>query len=274
MRITLIQPDVAWRCPMRNIETCAELIARANPAGGGLIVLPEMFATGFAMDPGLAEAPDGPARDALRRWSREYGCWLLAGLAARDETGAARNAAVLHDPQGRPIGLYAKTYPFPLTGEGEHFPPGHGPTCWQVDQWRLVPGVCYDLRFPELFRRPPAAGAELLVVLANWPTVRLAHWRALLVARAIENQAFVAGVNRVGSDPNVDYPGGSMIVDPRGQVLVELDNRPGWAAATIDLDECHQWRRTLPALADAGILPPPPDAGHPPTPPDADARPS
>ncbi len=114
----------------------------------------------------------------------------------------------------------------------------------------MAPLVCYDLRFPEIFRRAAVQGATLLVVIANWPAPRVAHWRQLLIARAIENQAYVVGVNRAGSDPKLVYPGSSLVIDPRGAIVAELDDRPGLLTATLDLAALEEYRRQFPALAD------------------------
>ena len=114
----------------------------------------------------------------------------------------------------------------------------------------LAPLVCYDLRFPEAFRRATVAGANLLLVIANWPTPRLAHWTQLLIARAIENQAYVVGVNRCGADPQVPYPGGSVVIDPRGQIITQLDSKPGVLRADLKLAELLEYRQAFPALAD------------------------
>ncbi|MEM7603581.1 MAG: nitrilase-related carbon-nitrogen hydrolase, partial [Verrucomicrobiota bacterium] len=110
--------------------------------------------------------------------------------------------------------------------------------------------ICYDLRFPELFRRATAGGAELIVVIASWPTVRMEHWLTLLKARAIENLAYVVGVNRCGSDPNVDYPGRSVVIDPFGEILADAGGEDGLVGVEIDLARVRDWRAEFPALKD------------------------
>ena len=110
--------------------------------------------------------------------------------------------------------------------------------------------ICYDLRFPELFRRVTAKGAELIVVVANWPSVRLDHWLTLLKARAIENLAYVVGVNRCGSDPNHQYPGRSVVIDPWGESVADAGSEEGLIDVTIDHDRLRKWREEFPVLKD------------------------
>jgi predicted amidohydrolase len=164
--------------------------------------------------------------------------------------GRGRNEAVLVDPSGAETARYCKRHPFSLGQEPRHFVAGEAIVVSPVGPFQLAPSICYDLRFPEGYRRATCAGANLLAVIANWPEVRVAHWRALLVARAIENQAYVIGVNRVGSDPKLRYTGQSLIVDPWGRLLADAQDSECAIGADLDLDALLEYRRTLPALGD------------------------
>jgi omega-amidase len=161
-----------------------------------------------------------------------------------------RNESLLFDPDGTQVGRYAKIHRFSFAGEDQHYAAGGTPVRCAVEGWTVQPTICYDLRFPELFRHPSTRGAELICVIANWPITRDSHWLALLKARAIENQAYVAAVNRCGRDPNVEYSGRSQIISPRGEVLEDAGNGEAVIRAEIDLERLHAYRRQFPALDD------------------------
>jgi omega-amidase len=186
---------------------------------------------------------------------------VLAGLVTRDVDGRGRNEAVIFDPAGREVARYSKRHPFSLAGEPSRFSAGQDIVVLPVGSFMLAPSICYDLRFPETYRQATLQGANLLVVIANWPEVRIAHWRALLVARAIENQAYVVGVNRSGADPTLRYTGQSLIVDPWGRLLADAEDGERVIHAELDLAPLEEYRRHLPALADirpddaAGLTP-------------------
>jgi predicted amidohydrolase len=251
MRVHLLQLDLAWEDPEANLRNIAAACDDASLLPGDLVVLPELCTTGFSL-PGaarLAEPVDGPSVRFLRSLAARHGCRFIAGLPLRDDTGRARNAALLLDASG-PLARYDKTHPFSPPREGDHLPAGDRIVVPSLDGLKLSLFVCYDLRFPEIFRSAAAAGAECLVVLASWPETRAEHWRLLLRARAVENQAIVVGVNRVGSDPFFRYPGRSAVIGPHGDAWVELGDRPGWGRAELDDAEVRSWRERFPALRD------------------------
>ncbi len=220
-------------------------------AAPALIVLPEMFASGFSMHVDeIAETADGPTNRFLAELAVEKQCYVVGGVVARAADGRGRNQAAVYDPTGREIGRYDKLHPFSFGQESRHYSGGEDIVLVDCGLWRVAPLVCYDLRFPEIFRHAAQRGATLLVVIANWPAPRVNHWRQLLIARAIENQAYVVGVNRCGNDPQLAYPGSSLIIDPRGEILTQLDKRPGLLTATLDLAGLEAYRRQFPALAD------------------------
>jgi predicted amidohydrolase len=148
------------------------------------------------------------------------------------------------------VARYNKIHPFTLGGESQHYAAGEDLVLTEWAGCKVAPMICYDLRFPELFRSAVRRGAQLFTVIANWPVKREQHWVTLLQARAIENQAYVIGVNRCGTDPKHVYSGRSMIVDPHGNILAEIGNREGMIEAAIDVAALEAWRKDFPALQD------------------------
>lgn len=250
MTVSCFQLNPTWETKASNFESLRELLARERIAAGSLLVLPEMFATGFSMDfASLAEkVADSPTLNFLGEIARQYQCSILAGMVV-DHEGQLTNDAVMVNAEGKLQGRYSKIHPFTPSGEKVAGTPGSEVATFAHGDWTLAPFVCYDLRFPEIFRQATPA-AELLVVLANWPTPRTEHWVTLLRARAIENQAYVVGVNRVGSDPNLDFSGRSLIIDPKGEILADGGSEVTLLSADLDLAAVRQWRKDFPATAD------------------------
>src|SRR5687767_826598 len=227
MRVYCVQPDLLWHDAPANRQRAEKMILAASPQPGSLVVLPETFASGFTGD--VAAGTDSP-HDETAAWlsalAARFDCTLIAGLITTADDGRGRNQAVVCGPAGE-IGRYTKIHRFKLGGESEQFAPGEGPRVFEVETAgdvtvRVAPLVCYDLRFPETFREAALEGVDLFVVIANWPSRREHHWHALLRARAIENQAFVVGVNRTGSDPNADYSGGTSIYNADGRAVLSM----------------------------------------------------
>jgi predicted amidohydrolase len=216
LRVALGEYDTGWHQPDGSLNRASICVQRAASTGARLVVLPEMCATGFTMKPEeWAEKTSGPIFTRLSKMAERSDVWIIAGIAMQDATGY-RNVAAVFDPHGDLVGTYAKQRVFAFAGEHEHYAPGSAPLIVDIDGVRVSPFVCYDIRFPELFRAA-APHADLLVVIANWPAVRRTHWDALLPARAIENLAYVAGVNRTGQGGDIQYDGGSAAYDPWGE---------------------------------------------------------
>ena len=215
LRVALGEYDTGWLDPERSLDRAAVCVARAASGGARLVVLPEMCTTGFTMEPKRwAEGIDGPSFARLSTLAAIHDLWLMAGIAMRTEAGNA-NVAAVFNPEGSLVASYAKQRLFSVAGEAEQYRAGTLPAVIDIDGVRVSPFVCYDLRFPELFRAA-APWSDLIVVIANWPATRRAHWDALLPARAIENLAYVAGVNRTGIAGGIQYDGGSAAYDPWG----------------------------------------------------------
>ncbi len=234
MRICGIQFDIAWERPDENFRRVRELATEAVASGARLVVLPEMFATGFSM---RAEevARHGPETvEFLRGLARDLDVAVVGGLA-EDGRKMPANAAWALAPDGEVLAHYRKIHPFSLAGEQEHFEAGDALSIFGWEGLRIGVFICYDLRFPEPFRAA-ASEVDLMLVIANWPAVRSHAWRSLLVARAIENQCYLLGVNRVGVAQGHEHSGDSALVDPRGEVLCELRAAEGIVAGEVDPD--------------------------------------
>jgi len=244
--------DIQWEDKPANFEKARRLLDRAAPERGSLVVFPEMFATGFSMNvDSVAESYQGETETFLRGLAKEHGLYVIAGAAMRSDSGSARNKALILGPSGDLLGFYAKMRPFAPGGEAEHYVAGTRPTAVQCGGITVSPFVCYDLRFPELFRQAAATHQpELFVVIASWPEKRIEHWVRLLQARAIENQAYVIGVNRVGADPHYSYCGRSLIVDFNGDMLADAGTAEQTIKARLDLAVLRKYRHGLPFLAD------------------------
>jgi predicted amidohydrolase len=191
------------------------MLADANTRPGGLIVLPEMFATGFSLNTNITADRDNTTLTYIQNLADRTQCTVHGGrtLLEPDQPLALNVATICRPdafPSKSPTAEYAKIHPFTFGREGEKFRGGVAVTTYQAAGLTICPAVCYDLRFPELFRRGLALGATAFALGANWPAARQTHWRTLLTARAIENQAYVLGVNRCGNDPHLEYAGGTI----------------------------------------------------------------
>ena len=249
MKVAAIQHDITWENAAATREQVRPLIAQAAQAGARLIVLTEMFATGFTMYPErIAEDEGGPNEQFLREQARLHDAYVIASIAQRGPDGKFRNNAVVAGPDGA-TRRYAKIHPFSYSGEHEHYTAGTDFLTVDVDDLRVSVFVCYDLRFADEFWAL-AQHTDLYVVPANWPEPRREHWRALLRARAIENQSYVLGVNRVGTVKELNHVGDSAIIDPLGRTLVEASRGEAVLVAEVSPEVVTQTRSAFPFLPD------------------------
>ena len=249
MQAVLFQLDILWENKPANFAKVRQLAEANPPPRGSLVVLPEMFATGFSCN--VAATRQDAARETeefLQTLARDFGCCVIGGVITVGDDGRARNEAVAFGPDGM-LARFAKIHPF--RKEQEVHTPGAAIVTFPWGGFEVAPLVCYDLRFPESFRMAARQGASLLVVIANWPIARIDHWVTLLRARAIENQAYVIGVNRCGRDPELVYNGRSLAVDPHGTILVDAGDGEKVVAASLDPAVITKWREDFPALRDA-----------------------
>ncbi len=251
MRIYGCQLDISWENKGENFKRVLALLRKRRLSPGSLVVLPEMFATGFSMNAGaIAEGADGLTDGFLRELAREKGVFVLGGLVRSASRGRILNEAVCIASSGRQVASYVKVHLFSPGDESRHYAPGTEITLFRWGKFKVAVFICYDLRFPEIFRMAVQRGANVLVVIANWPGKRHSHWTALLRARAIENQAYAIGVNRCGSDPQHDYCGGSLVVNPWGETVAEAGQGETLIPANLDMTAINRIRSDFPVLQD------------------------
>lgn len=274
LSITCVQTNLHWENKPANLAMLEEKI-RSIQEKTELVVLPEMFSTGFSMQPELlAETMEGETVQWMQRVAREKRV-ILAGSVIIKEDGQTGTAGPAHAgvrpgyynrliwmlPNGQ-YGYYDKRHRFAFAGEDKHYTAGNKRVIASVKGWRVNLQVCYDLRFPVWARQnspAPRSGEggteaeyDLLLYVANWPERRSHAWKTLLQARAIENQSYVVGVNRVGNDGNgIYHSGDSMVVDPMGEVLFTQKDEEVVHTITLDKNHLHSVRERLPFLKDA-----------------------
>jgi predicted amidohydrolase len=253
LRVALVQQDTVWQDPAANLARAAGFAEQAARAGARVAVFPELFTLGFTMAPEpFAETIPGPTSEALATLSKRFGLYLV-GSAVEAHAPHPRNAAFVTAPDGSLVAAYRKIHPFSYGEEHRHYSGGEDCPVFDVDGIPCGLQICYDLRFPEPFRALAAQGAEVVFLPANWPVRRIAAWSTLLAARAIENQFAVCGVNRVGRDPGLEYPGKSAIHDCFGEVIARGDATEGLVVGDIDLEKLRAWRERFPALRDRRV---------------------
>jgi predicted amidohydrolase len=251
MKIAAVQHDIVWEDPPANFARLAPMIEHAAADGVRLVVLTEMYATGFSMDTDrIAEPFDGPSAQFLVDQARAHGLWVCGSVPER-QPGHARpsNCLVLAGPDGT-VHRYCKIHPFSYSGEDERYDAGDQLVTVNVEGVRLSLFVCYDLRFADEFWAL-ARDTDCYLIPANWPEQRRDHWRTLLRARAIENLAYVVGANRVGSGGGADYVGDSAIVGPFGEELADgADAGEAILVADVDPEIVAKTRARYPFLDD------------------------
>ncbi len=262
LTITLVQTQLVWEDKAANLQLLEEKI-KSIPGKTEIVVLPEMFSTGFSMKPGLlAETMEGPSVEWMRRISAEERKIITGSLIIKEvaDNGdeAYFNRLVWMLPNGQ-LGVYNKRHLFAYAHEHDHYTPGEKRLIASVKDWKINLQVCYDLRFPVWARQvPPTAGEnwrglyDVLIYVANWPERRSHAWKTLLQARAIENQCYVVGVNRVGTDGNdIYHSGDSMVVDPLGEVLYHKKDEEDLFTITLDKNHLSEVRNRFPFWEDA-----------------------
>lgn len=251
MHIFALQYDIVWEDRPANVATIRRLLDETKSPAGSMIVLPEMALTGFSMNvERVAESSARESEAAFVKLARDYQSWVVGGLVTRMDDARGRNEAVILDPGGAIAGRYTKMHPFSYTGEQEHYASGDEPGVIECAGLKVAPFVCYDLRFPEIFRTATRRGAEVFIVIACWLEGRHNHWPVLLRARAIENQAWVVGVNRVGRDPRHNYLGGSCVIDPTGEIVAKAGDGEAVVQSSLSLERLQSARAEFPALRD------------------------
>lgn len=252
MKIALLQLDIAFGKPEANYAAAERKIREAAAGRPDCLILPELWTTGYDLTRLDAIAdPEGQATGALMSaLAREYNVNIVAGsVAARLASGITNTMYVFSRSGGR-IAEYSKLHLFRLMDEHLYLQPGAAKGLFELDSVPCAGLICYDLRFPEWVRVHMAEGAEVLFLSAEWPLPRLAHWRALLISRAIENQCYVVACNRAGSDPANAFAGHSMIIDPWGGIVCEASGNEQILCGELDLAKVREVRSQIPVFAD------------------------
>lgn len=245
IRLTIAQQRIL---PERevNIMKGMSLIKRALQVKANIVILPELFNTGFYKHNYECVEPLEDELSLLLKISQQKDIMIIAGLAEREGDDLYNSAVIIY--RGKIIGKYRKTHLFPLTDEKKYFKAGDKLEVFETPFGKIGLLICYEVRFPELSRKLVKMGAEIIAIPAEFPKERIEHWRVLLQARAIENQVFVVGVNCVEGD--LDYGGHSMLVDPMGSILIEASEYQEVMMSDIRLSEVYEVREKLPFLKD------------------------
>jgi predicted amidohydrolase len=250
MRISLIQSDIIWEHKNANLLFYESLLSGLTDKTD-LVVLPEMCTTGFSMHPELlAETLEGETITAFKRMAAGFGFAIAGTFIGKDST-RFYNRAFFIQPDGQ-VDVYDKRHLFRMGDEGKHYTSGNAKKIVSYLGWNIRLSVCYELRFP-VWLRTVKNDYDLLLVMANWPESRQHVWTSLLTARALENQAFVCGVNRIGTDVNgIVHSGGSMLINAYGTTLTDSEQE-GVSIQTLDLnlEELHRFRQKFPVWKDA-----------------------
>lgn len=250
MKIAALQFDIAWEDRERNYSRVRHFAKQAQTKNADLLVLPEMFATGFSLNPSVtAEEVDGPTTRFLKTVATEFDLDIIAGATFKASLGKALNCAVVFDRTGKRIACYSKMKLFSFAGENLTHIPGESPVVFKIGGLNAACFICYDLRFPSLFEMV-AKTCDVVFVIASWPKSRSKHWDILIPARAVENQLYVVGVNRVGEGDGLSYNGGTQIVSPLGDQIVHAQSIEQLVFAEIDPMVVKRVREEMPFLAD------------------------
>lgn len=250
MNIAFAQMDIAWLDPRANLAKISRFIDEASQGGAEIVLFPEMCLTGFSMEPEKAAvAENGPEIQALIDLTRKSDAVVIAGAAVRDDRGRYTNRALVMK-RGKLLGDYSKINLFSFSGEHNSYSNGSGLLLFEHKGAVFCPLICYDLRFPELFLRAAGEVTGAFLVIANWPKSRAAHWKTLLKARALDSQAAVIGVNRVGSGGSLDYVGDSSAFTAKGEQCVDFSDGEQLLTMDLDLAEAARFRKAFTVLAD------------------------
>lgn len=253
MKVGLVQYNPAWEDKNKNREKIDILLTKFK-VKVDLLVFPEMTLTGFTMNASaFSETLYGESFKYFAELAKEQGSHIITGIIESNEN-KYYNSLLHINKNGELIKVYRKIHPFSYSTEDQNYTRGEKTVVTQIDGWNAGLSICYDLRFPELYRYYGKERAELIVVIANWPVTRIEHWRTLLKARAIENQCYVAGVNRVGDDPALKYNGFSSIFDPMGSELISSSDEETIISEEISIEKVKETREKLPFLDDIFLI--------------------
>ncbi len=252
MKIGLLQYSPIWESKKENKEKI--LLLLESEIDMDLLIFPEMTLTGFTMKSDeFAESLLGESSKFFSELAISKKTHIFAGVIIKGKRKSF-NTLIHIKPDGKLLKLYRKIHPFSYSKEDQFFDPGSKPARTKVKSWQVGLSICYDLRFPELYRKYGKKRTHLIVNIANWPDTRIEHWHTLLKARAIENQCYVAGVNRVGDAQGLHYNGFTSIFDPMGKIIVSVENEERIIIAEIDRNIVDETRKKFPFLDDIALI--------------------
>ncbi len=253
MKIGLLQYSPVWEDKEANKEKISDLLD-AIKTEIDLLIFPEMTLTGFTMQSEkFAEAIEGESFNYFSSLAKKLNCSVIAGIIV-NQSGKYFNTLIHIEDNGKLKNQYHKIHPFSFSNEDKHYSAGDKPIVTKIIGWKTGLSICYDLRFPEIYRQYGRNRVPLIINIANWPDTRIDHWRTLLKARAIENQCYVVGVNRVGDTQGLHYNGFSSIYDPMGKTVVSIENEERIITAEIDENIVDEIRKKFPFLEDIKLI--------------------
>jgi omega-amidase len=253
MKVALVQYSPVWENPNKTIQKLDLLIDNADLSNVSLLVFPELSLTGFTMKSEIfAEEMDGISFNYFMHLSRRLKKHIFAGIIERDGKDIY-NSLIHFDNKGLIRVIYRKIHPFSLAKENKHYNAGRETITTKIDKVTFGLSICYDLRFPELYRHYGNEKIDVLINIANWPFARINHWDTLLQSRAIENQSYIIGVNRIGNDPYLEYPGHSSVISPMGEIVGQTLEEE-ILVVEINSDTVSEIRTELPFLDDIKLL--------------------
>lgn len=252
MKIACVQMDIAFADPQKNFVTAEKYIKECAEAGADVIVLPEMWNTGYALGRLLELADDNgeKTKTMLTLLAKRFQVNIVAGSVATKKASGFYNTMYVVNRNGNLVAEYDKAHLFKLMDEHQFINEGQQKNVFELDGTICCGVICYDLRFPEWIRLHVLEGAKIMFIPAQWPKARIDHWRILLQARAIENQCYIVGVNRIGSDPNNQFNGHTMVIAPWGELLLSEQKSEGVFYAELNLNEVDHVRKTIPIFED------------------------
>ncbi len=251
LTISLAQMNIALGDPRKNLQQFESFAGEAAKRGSHLVVFPELWASGYALENARElSAPLNAGEFAQVSTTATQHKISIVGSLLEKRGVEVSNSATFFAPNGKLLGVYRKIHLFKLMDEHRWLQAGAAPLLLELPWGKTAIAICYDLRFPELFRRYAVDGARLIVIPAEWPIQRVEHWRTLLQARAIENQCYIVACNAVGETGDTTFAGHSMIVDPWGKIVIEVGETPMLATAEIELDLVDEVRQRIPVFAD------------------------
>ncbi len=251
LNVSLGQMDIALGKPDKNLDKMQAMTAEARRRGSEVVVYPELWSTGYDLERVREHATpiDEGVFAEVGKIAKVHSIYIIGSLLSSADQGYS-NKATIFSPQGDCLAEYSKVHLFKPMEEPKYLVPGHEAPVFDLPWGKSALAICYDLRFPELFRKYALAGTRVVFLTAEWPYPRLSHWQTLLKARAIENQFFVVACNRVGESGEWRFFGHSAIYDPSGELIVGADDKETLITAVLDLDAVDEVRQAMPTLQD------------------------